>query len=474
MRLAPARPDPHRRRPQHRARAAPQHPHAVADGADPIVAVEDPGRDRNRPAVLPGSLLRGDPAGQRRGAHCAAGALARGRTCSTQPILRPGSWIGGDRDGNPNVTADVVRLATGSAAFTALAHYFVELTALEEELSMSARLVRVSDDLQALADTCAEPARADEPYRRALRVIHGRLTATAAEILDRQPEHLLDLGMRALRDARRAARRPRRHRRVAARQRQRGAGRRPAGPAAGSGARLRFSPVRSGPAAELRRARGGDRRAAGLGGRAPRLRVAVRGRAGRRCWPPNWPPADRWSAPAPSCPSWPARNSDIVGGGGPRGAGVRARRRCRTTSSRCASRCRTCWRRRSCSRRPGCSTRRATSRTPRSASCRCSRPSTTCSAARRSSKRSLDIPLYRALVARARRAAGGHARLLRLQQGRRLPGGQLGAVPGRTGPGRDRPARPESGCGSSTVAAAPSAAAAARATTPSWRSRPAR
>lgn len=112
-----------------------------------------------------------------------------------QPILRPGSWIGGDRDGNPNVTADVVRLATGSAAYTALAHYFVELTSLEEELSMSVRLVRISDELKALADTCGEPARADEPYRRALRVIHGRLTATATAILDRQPEYQLDLGM---------------------------------------------------------------------------------------------------------------------------------------------------------------------------------------------------------------------------------------------------------------------------------------
>jgi phosphoenolpyruvate carboxylase len=112
-----------------------------------------------------------------------------------QPILRPGSWIGGDRDGNPNVTADVVRLATGSAAYTALAHYFVELTALEEELSMSVRLVHISDELAALADTCHQPARADEPYRRALRVVHGRLTATAAEILDRQPEYELDLGL---------------------------------------------------------------------------------------------------------------------------------------------------------------------------------------------------------------------------------------------------------------------------------------
>ena len=112
-----------------------------------------------------------------------------------EPILRPGSWIGGDRDGNPNVTADVVRLATARAAYTALAHYFGEITALEEELSMSARLVKVSDELVALADACDEPARADEPYRRALRVIHGRLTATAEQILDDQPEHELDLGL---------------------------------------------------------------------------------------------------------------------------------------------------------------------------------------------------------------------------------------------------------------------------------------
>ncbi len=113
----------------------------------------------------------------------------------TEPILRPGSWIGGDRDGNPNVTADVVRLATGSAAYTALGHYAAELTALEQELSMSARLVAVTDDLAALAEACDEPARGDEPYRRALRVIHGRLTATAAQILDQQPDNLLDLGL---------------------------------------------------------------------------------------------------------------------------------------------------------------------------------------------------------------------------------------------------------------------------------------
>lgn len=112
-----------------------------------------------------------------------------------EPILRPGSWIGGDRDGNPNVTAEVVRLATGRAAYVALEHYFNEITALEQELSMSARLVKVTPQLAALADACHEPARADEPYRRALRVIHARLTSSAREILDEQPEHILDLGL---------------------------------------------------------------------------------------------------------------------------------------------------------------------------------------------------------------------------------------------------------------------------------------
>jgi phosphoenolpyruvate carboxylase len=112
-----------------------------------------------------------------------------------EPILRPGSWIGGDRDGNPNVTADVVRLATGSAAFTAFARYLAELTDLEQELSMSARLITVTPEVAALADACPDAVHLDEPYRRALRTIRGRLTATATEILDSHPQDELDLGL---------------------------------------------------------------------------------------------------------------------------------------------------------------------------------------------------------------------------------------------------------------------------------------
>ncbi|KAA1244959.1 phosphoenolpyruvate carboxylase, partial [Mycobacterium simiae] len=113
----------------------------------------------------------------------------------SQPMVQPGSWIGGDRDGNPNVTAEVVRLATGSAAYTALSHYLAELDQLEQELSMSSRLLNVTPELTALADGCQEQARDDEPYRRALRAIRARLSATAAQMLDRQPQQLLDLGL---------------------------------------------------------------------------------------------------------------------------------------------------------------------------------------------------------------------------------------------------------------------------------------
>jgi len=114
-----------------------------------------------------------------------------------QPILRPGSWIGGDRDGNPNVTGGVVREATGRAARTAFTHYLAELAVLEIELPLSARLVAVSDELNALADLVDQPLRADEPYRRAVRAIHGRLTATAEALLDDRPPNMRDLGLPA-------------------------------------------------------------------------------------------------------------------------------------------------------------------------------------------------------------------------------------------------------------------------------------
>ncbi|WP_153407856.1 phosphoenolpyruvate carboxylase [Nocardia macrotermitis] len=113
-----------------------------------------------------------------------------------RPILRPGSWIGGDRDGNPNVTAEVVQRATHRAGAVAFGHYLTELVGLEKTLSLSARLVAVSDDLARLTAASFEdsPQRTDEPYRRAVHGIRIRLTATAFRALGEIPADGVDLG----------------------------------------------------------------------------------------------------------------------------------------------------------------------------------------------------------------------------------------------------------------------------------------
>ena len=100
-------------------------------------------------------------------------------------VLRMGSWIGGDRDGNPFVTAEVLRTATDRQALTALGHHLAELRRLSIELSMSSRLITPTAELAALADDSGDdsPFRADEPYRRALRGMYARPYALAADVL---------------------------------------------------------------------------------------------------------------------------------------------------------------------------------------------------------------------------------------------------------------------------------------------------
>jgi len=99
-------------------------------------------------------------------------------------FLRIGSWIGGDRDGNPFVTADALRQAFRLQSDTVLAFYGEELRALGRELSLSGRLVAVSEDLQLLSEASPDTSahRSDEPYRRAVATIAARLTATAAQL----------------------------------------------------------------------------------------------------------------------------------------------------------------------------------------------------------------------------------------------------------------------------------------------------
>jgi phosphoenolpyruvate carboxylase len=96
------------------------------------------------------------------------------------PFFRMGNWIGGDRDGNPNVTAETLRIALARQGETALRHYLFEVHALGAELSISQMLSPVTPEMQALADRSPDhnAHREDEPYRRALVGVYARLAAT--------------------------------------------------------------------------------------------------------------------------------------------------------------------------------------------------------------------------------------------------------------------------------------------------------
>ncbi|MCB1526567.1 MAG: phosphoenolpyruvate carboxylase [Hyphomicrobiaceae bacterium] len=103
-------------------------------------------------------------------------------------FLRLGSWIGGDRDGNPFVTAEVLRDALRTQSSKALEFYLSELHTLGSELSVDGRLVGVSEDLAQLAKRSPDtsPHRQDEPYRRAIAGLYARLSTTAMALDDLQ------------------------------------------------------------------------------------------------------------------------------------------------------------------------------------------------------------------------------------------------------------------------------------------------
>jgi phosphoenolpyruvate carboxylase len=96
-------------------------------------------------------------------------------------FLRMGSWIGGDRDGNPFVNETVLRDALHLQSTKALSHYLAELRLLGAELSLDSRLVEVSPSLAELAARSPDRSafRRYEPYRRAITGIYARLAATA-------------------------------------------------------------------------------------------------------------------------------------------------------------------------------------------------------------------------------------------------------------------------------------------------------
>lgn len=105
-----------------------------------------------------------------------------------QPLpgfLRMGSWIGGDRDGNPFVNGTTLRESICLQASTLFRFYLQELAALKRELAVSTRVVDVDAAVLALGKHSRDQSqhRLDEPYRLALNGIYDRVLATASHLL---------------------------------------------------------------------------------------------------------------------------------------------------------------------------------------------------------------------------------------------------------------------------------------------------
>ncbi len=121
-----------------------------------------------------------------------------------QPFVRIGSWVGGDRDGNPFVTASVTRKAAAIASEHVLRGLERTAERVGRTLTLDATTTPPSEELTALwhrmRDSDEDAAREiatrspNEPHSRILLLIARRITATRERNLDlayREPDELL-------------------------------------------------------------------------------------------------------------------------------------------------------------------------------------------------------------------------------------------------------------------------------------------
>lgn len=108
--------------------------------------------------------------------------------------IRFGSWVGGDRDGNPFVTAEVTDEVLTLQRQRALRLLRTGVQELSRDLSVSAKIRPITDELETWLDqqsakfprlvASVSPLIADQPYRLACTIIDGRLAATERKTLD--------------------------------------------------------------------------------------------------------------------------------------------------------------------------------------------------------------------------------------------------------------------------------------------------
>ncbi|MCR2784326.1 MULTISPECIES: phosphoenolpyruvate carboxylase [unclassified Microbacterium] len=164
-------------------------------------------------AVFDDTLFTAVPQVYRRIDDALQGPLAGGRPPVVAPFVRLGTWVGGDRDGNPFVTASVTRKAAAIASEHVLLGLERAANRIGRSLTLDAATTPPSDDLIALwhrlraadEDAAAEIAKRSpaEPHRRVLLLIARRIAATGARNADLaygDPEQLL-ADLRILQDS---------------------------------------------------------------------------------------------------------------------------------------------------------------------------------------------------------------------------------------------------------------------------------
>ncbi len=113
-------------------------------------------------------------------------------TTTVPPLkfIQMGSWIGGDRDGNPFVTADVLRQTLTLQTEAALKYYLDELDRLQSELSIATTVSNVSEVVLKMADMSPDKSahREKEPYRLVSLLIKCRVMATRHNLTGSNPE----------------------------------------------------------------------------------------------------------------------------------------------------------------------------------------------------------------------------------------------------------------------------------------------
>ncbi|GAA5349650.1 phosphoenolpyruvate carboxylase [Streptococcus uberis] len=126
-------------------------------------------------------------------------AKEKGLELENPKPITMGMWIGGDRDGNPFVTAETLQLSASIQSQVIIEYYLEKLSKLYRSLSLSSRFSKTSKALDDLAALSSDTSiyREHEPYRKAFHYIQSKMSNTLTSIKekashDKQPSNIYE------------------------------------------------------------------------------------------------------------------------------------------------------------------------------------------------------------------------------------------------------------------------------------------